>query len=1286
MASPPSSAAGAEQLVSFVPRLTIEWLRDDPGRTWVEVDGTLAFVDISGFTAMSEKLSNKGKRGAEEISDVMNATFAALLDVAYGHGGGLLKFGGDALLLLYTGDGHAGRAARSAFEMRRVLDEIGRPETSAGTVELRMHVGLHSGRFHFFLVGESHRELLVTGPAATATVEMESASEAGELLLSPDAAEALPPGVVGVEKGPGLLLAAAPQVDGFLTPLPDVAGVDLEQAVPAPLRMQLLEVGPLEGEHRQAAIGFLRFQGVDELIGREGPAAAAEALDALVRGVQAAADEHTVTFLESDIDTNGGKIILIAGAPHTAGDDEERLLRAVRSIVDASPPLPVHVGVSRGRVFAGQVGSHFRRTYTVLGDTAALAARLMARAGPNEILVSAEAFQRSSGSFAATELEPFMVKGKSAPVEAVSLGPLVGVDAGEAPKPKPARELPFVDRERERAVLSASVAPVRMGYGTLVELVGEPGIGKSRLADELRAHCEDMATLTARCEQYESATAYHPFRPLLRGLLDVDLNGGGSHNLDVLTERLRQIDDELVPWAPLLSAPLDVAVDSTPEVDELDPSFRRARLHGFVGSLLGGLMDKPALMLFEDVHWMDEPSSELLRHLGTQVSGRPWILCTTRRPGDGGFTAAEGTPPLPALTLRLEPIPPEDAKKLVESAFGEGQLSEEELQTLAERGAGNPLFLQELATSEATVEAPEELPETVEALLATRIDRLAPGDRALLRWASVLGSAFSGSLIADVLVDDPSAASDSEAWDRLAEFVERDPDVPGGFRFRHALIRDTAYEGLSYRRRRELHGRVAEAMVRRLGDRAADEAELLSLHFHQAARWPEVWSYSLEAGRRAQEKWANVEAVEFYRRAVEASRSGFEVAAEEVAAVWESVGDCLRLTGDLEEAARAYASARRLLAKDSLEQIRLMSKEGQLREDMGKYSDAIRWYSRGLKAVDLLPESPDRITQRLEFMIAWAQARFRQGAFRDCIRRGDQVVREALDAENVRILAWAYLLLHLAHTMLGSPDRRAFSGLALPLFEELGDLKRQAAVLGNLGIEAYYDGDWEKALDLYERSRELHERIGDMTHVILATNNIGEILSDQGHLEDAERLFNEVAASSDGIGHELMSAVARANLGRAAARDGRFDEARGLLEGALESLWEMEATSFALEAELRLVELEALRGGRPRELLAEVDSLLERTDEAAAMAPLRASIHRIRAVALAQLGEKPEAEGELGRSVEVAREAEAVHELALALHVAGLLGDDAAANETGALFQRLGIERVARPPLSAPAD
>jgi class 3 adenylate cyclase/tetratricopeptide (TPR) repeat protein len=1284
MAATPQATAeeSTSDLVSFVPRLTLEWLRSSPEQRWLEIDGTLAFVDISGFTAMSERLSSLGRAGAEEVTDVMNATFAALLDVAYAEGGGLLKFGGDALLLLYQGNDHARRAARAAFEMRRTLRAVGRPRTSAGAVTLRMHAGIHSGRFQFFLVGDSHRELLVTGPAATRTVEMEAASEAGEIVLSPETASHLEPATVGEAKGPGFLLQGPPDARGELAPLPELEGIPLETAVPAPLRAQLLEVGPLEGEHRNAAIGFVRFTGIDEVIASEGPVAAAEALDALVRTIQAAAAEHEVTFLESDVDRDGGRIVLVAGAPQTFGDDEERLLRTLRAAVDAGLPLPVHVGASRGRVFTGQVGATFRRTYTILGDTAALAARLMARAGEDEIYVSAEAFDRGGGRFEATALEPFTVKGKSEPVRAVLLGALVAVPAEPQVAPSAGRQkLPFVDRERERAVLGASVAPVRMGFGTLVELIGEPGIGKSRLAEELESSCADMASLGTRCDQYEATTPYYPFRPLLRSLLDVELNGGAEHNRTVLAERLATIDEELVPWAPLLGAPLDVEVESTPEVDDLEPAFWRARLHGVMGKLLGRLLDSPTLLLFEDVHWMDDASSELLRYLGTQLPTRPWLTCTTRRPVAGGFAAAEGTPPLPALTLRLEPIPEEDAKTLVRAAAGDRGLSEEELAALMQRAAGNPLFLQELATSDAAGEQMEEMPETVEAVVATRIDRLGPGDRALLRWASVLGVSFSGSLIVDVLEGDPNVAAASEAWDRLSEFVEFDPDVPGHFRFRHALIRDAAYEGLSYKRRREVHRRVAEVIARRHGDRAEDAAEVLSLHFHRAEHWPEAWRYSCEAGRRAQEKYAHVEAAEFYRRALDAAKGARDLEPEEVAAVWEALGDCLRFAGKLDDAAYSYAQARALHTKDSAEQIALMRKEGRVRDDMGRYGDAIRWYNRGLKAAERLSDEKAQRHYRLDLSFALAQTRFWQGNFRDSIRRLKAVVHDALETTDIAILAPAYAILHLAHTELGSSERAAYRGFALPLFEELGDLRGQAGVLNNLGIEAYYEGDWEKALDLYERSRKLHDRIGDVTHVGLTTNNIAEILSDQGRLEDARPLYAEVIREGDAMGHRLLASVARAGLGRVAARGGRFNEADELLDESLEGLREIGAASYVLQVEVLRAEADALRGDRPEAVLTRIDWVLDHDSESVAMAPFRVAAQRARAVALSQLGRREEAVEAATASVRAARDGEARYELALSLDVLGALGDQAAATESSQLLERLGVERAARPPL-----
>jgi class 3 adenylate cyclase/tetratricopeptide (TPR) repeat protein len=1261
--------SAAADLVSFVPRLTIEWLRSSPELRWLEVEGTLAFVDISGFTAMSEQLSSRGRAGAEEVTDVMNTTFSALLDEAYALGGGLLKCGGDALLLLYQADGHAARAARAAFEMRRALRVIGRPRTSAGAVQLRMHAGLHTGRFQFFLVGDSHRELLVTGPAATRTVEMEAASEAGEILVSTETAAELDPATLGDEKGPGRLLQAAPDVTGSLEPLPELDGIPIELAVPAPLRSQLLEVGPFEGEHRHAAIAFVRYTGTDEIISTEGPVAAAEAIEMLAHKIQQAADDHDVTFLESDVDRDGGRIILVAGAPQTFGDDEERLLRTVRAIVDSGLPFPVHVGVSEGRVFTGQVGAPFRRTYTILGDTAALAARLMAKAGEDEIWVAASAYERGGARFASTELEPLQLKGKSEPQQAVVLGEL----SVEAEQQAGAEEkLPFVDRERERAVLGAAVAPVRMGFGSMVELIGEPGIGKSRLAAELRENCADMQQITLRCDQYESSTAYHPFRPFLRSLLDVGLNGGGEHNRSVLSERLATIDGELVPWAPLLGAPLDVEVETTPEVDDLDPSFRRARLHGVIGSLLGRMLDSPTLLVFEDVHWMDDASSDLLRHLGTQLSTKPWLTCTTRRAEGDGFLAAAGTPPLPALTLRLEPLPPEDAKTLIRAAAGERPLTDEELAAIFDRGAGNPLFLQELASPEGQGE--DQMANTVESLVATRIDRLAPGDRALLRWASVLGVSFSGSLIAAVLEGDRTSASDSEAWDRLAEFVERDPEVPGAFRFRHALIRDGAYEGLSFKRRHELHGRVAEV----LEQRDPEGVELLSLHFHRGERWSETWRYSVSAGRRAQEKWANLEAAEFYQRALDAVKRVPEVAPGEIAHVWESLGDCLHLAGQFDAAVDAFAGARKLLPKDSVAVIELMEKEGGLQKDMGNYDEAIHWYNRGLKATNRIRDERVRTGLRAKLNFGLAEARFRQGAFEDCIKQCNTVVEQALEIGDSEQLGWAYMFLHTVHMLRGSDDRVAFRGLALPLFEDAGHLKGQAAALNNLGIEAYYEGDWEKALDVYKQARRLFERTGDVTSVAMTTNNIGEILSDQGRFDEAGELFEEARRAVDSAGHRALSLMARMNLGRLAARQDRFDEAQTMLGEAVEGFHEMDAAGLEQEARARIAEAAVL--ARDQERAVREADIAEFTGEANPPPPLQAVLHRVRGYAHLQASREGDAVEELQRSLSAARNGDALYEVALTLQALGRIGDRGAAAEADNLLKRLDVAQVAEVP------
>ena len=1253
------------QLVPYLPRLSLDWLRTAPGERRRALDGTMAFVDISGFTAMAELLAPLGRMGAEEVTDVMSATFARLLVVAYEHGGGLVKFGGDALLLFFDGERHAEHAAHAAYGMRETLAEIGDLKTSSGPVSLRMHVGVHTGTFDFFLVGSAHRELIVSGAAAARTVQMESQAAPGEILVSRETARALGGGVTGEARGDAFSLLAAPAIPPPGVPsLPDVDGLDLLSCIPEALRAHLA-AEKLESEHRRAPVAFVRFSEIGPLL--EHGSAAEDAVEEVVVTLQEAARAHGVCFLESDIDAEGGRIVLVAGVPSTSGDDDERLLRTARTAIEANTRLPLHIGIASGDVFAGRIGPPFRRTYTILGSTAALAARLMAKAPARELWTTPDVLARSKTTFSVSKLEPLILKGRAEPVEAVSVGARGRLRTPTAVK------LALVDRQRELPVLEASLVPVKMGYGTFVELVGPAGIGKTRILEEVCDRAGGLPVVATACEEYEAATPYFPFRKLLLSVLEVDVSGDGSANSRVLADRLGPLDPDLIQWLPLLGDVLDAPMLQTQGTDDLQPAFRRARLHGVVEEVLGYVLDGPTLLLFEDAHWMDEASCDLLRHLGARVQTKPWLICASRRPASGGFVASEGAPPVPALTLQLDPLPEEDAKALAQAA-APADVSPEELSAITERAGGNPLFVRELvaASGDGARAAGEALPESVEQVVTARIDRLAPPDRALLRWAAVLGTNFSGEFVAKVLEDDPEAGLDSDSWDNLAEFIERDPYSAGLFRFRHALIRDAAYEGLPFRRRRELHGRVAEVLLESSED--TEHAEALSLHFHLAGKAQETWHYSLVAAARARGKYANIEAIGFYLRALAVASSIDDLSTEEIGRAWEALGDALEISGDYAEARRAYEQARDAFANDDEALAGLHLKEGRLREQGGDYPGAIRWYEGGLAHLERLDESR-RSPHRVRLSLGYAAARFREGSIDEAVTWAEQAVEEARAEGALAELAHGYYLLHLLYTSVGSPKRTSVRDLALPIYEELGDLLGQANTLNNLGIEAYYEGRWGEALTLYERSRSARQRVGDVVGAATIANNIAEILSDQGRLEEAEEILHEVLETCQAAGSRLMTAAATANLGRAAARAGRHDEAWEALEDALGAFGEIRAGSFVIETRARLAEAALLAGDAERAFT--LATAAASTTEGAPAPPVEAMVRRIKGCALYAMGDLAAAAQELEASLAVARAAGVRYELALTLKARCALQPNAAEEaEAAALLDELQVVRL----------
>jgi class 3 adenylate cyclase/tetratricopeptide (TPR) repeat protein len=1229
-------AASGHALSAYVPRLVRRWLIQTPTSTHQVLDATLVFVDISGFTRLSERLARQGRIGAEELTDAIGSCFSALLGVAYEGGATLLKFGGDALLLLFAGDDHAARACRSAVGMRRELVEAGRIDSSVGRIRLRMSIGIHSGAVHLFLVGGSHRELLVAGAAATETVTMEAAASAGEIVISGATAAAIPPSLVGDRRGSGHLLRGAPATSRAAPVEPGTAWLqaDALRCVPPSLREHALATDS-EPEHRRVTIAFLGFGGFDPHLAAEGPAAAACSLDALVRTVQASADAHDVTFLGTDVAAGGGKIILAAGVPSSGGDDEERMLLALRRIVADPQRLPLCIGVNAGHVFAGDIGPSYRRAYTVMGDAVNLAARVMGRAEPGNIVATPDVAAASRTRFVSTPLEPFVVKGKTAPVSASVIGP---VDEERATPT--VTDLPFVGRADELAAFDAVLeGAMTTGTGRSIDVVGEAGIGKSRLLAAVRARAEGrLDTYLVAGELHRAATPYACTRRLLRELLAIDHEASPRQAGDQLLDLLRSEQPDAVPWAPLLAIAFGAELPPTEETATLDDQYRRTRLHALVAELLAWRWPTPVLLLLEDLQWMDGPSADLFRSLVGRLDEHPWIVCTSRRPVD------EPAPHPSARTVRitLPPLDPAAAAALTTAATRMAPLGTHQTEVLVERGGGNPLFLQELAAAALERGGVDQLPDTIGSLVTARIDRLPRRERTVLRHVSVLGRSFPADLAVAVLPGD--LAVDDAVWDQLGDFLVAEEGV---LRFRHALVRDVAYGGLRYRLRRDLHATAGD-VIAEVADRggAPTPAALLSFHYLHARRHREAWKHALTAADQAAAVYADAEVADALERAIEAAGSLDDLPPDELARVHERLGDVRDHMGAYREAAAAYRTARRLLPSDAVvDGARLMRKLAREHGWLDRFPQARRWLRRGL-AMLADDDAPAAVAQRAELAVWYAHFCEEEGRHRLALRWCQRAVREAESVADLAVLAHAYRVLGRIDASLGDPAVGTHWTHALRLYEQLGDLDGQGAMSNNLGALAYWEGRWGEARDHLTRSLEICRRVGDEDGVATAQKNLGQLLVEQGRLAEAAGLVEAALRIWRAAGHRASVARAQRELAWIAARSGRHDDAVALLASAHAAFQGVGAgvddiDTLAVSAESLLLR------GEPAAALHVLDTAIAQDAALGGVSAQSPLLHRLRGYALSGAGDAVQARHAFDASLAAGVAREMDYEVAL---------------------------------------
>jgi class 3 adenylate cyclase/tetratricopeptide (TPR) repeat protein len=1230
-ANPGAATASAtpDPLLAYVPRLVREWIVRTPDQTCRALDASLVFVDVAGFTPLSERLARRGRIGAEELAEAIGSCFAGLLGVAYARGGSLLKFGGDALLLMFQGERHAQLACRAALGMRRALASLGTIVTSTGPIQLALSMGVHAGTVHAFLVGDTHRELLLTGPATTALAEAEHAAHAGEIVVTEATTSALDPALLGARRGPGRLLLHAPP--GTDTPVvPGTSWTDAQAlvCVPRALREHTLSADR-DPEHRRATVAFVRYSGVEERLAADEVAPATEALDDLVRTVQTVADSHEITFLGSDIGAGGGKLILAAGAPVSSGDDEERMLLALRALLDASPPLRLQIGVNSGHVFAGDIGPSYRRTYTVMGDAVNLAARVTARASPETILATDEVLAASRTVFERSDVEPFLVKGRRAPVSASVVGPARGIRA-RAPRPA----LPLVGRDQELARFEQILDEACRGQGRLVSVVGDAGIGKSRLLEAFRDRADGFRHHHLVCEPALAVTPYGIARKLIRSVTGIDAQTDPDTAGQQLLAHVAQELPSLTLWAPLVALAAGASLPPTEATADLDEQYLRPRLHDAVRQLLDRHWAAPVLVTIEDVQWLDEASTALVAALADEVGTRPWVLCVSLR-GD----ARDRLPPA-GVTFTLTALDDAATGALAAAATASTPLPSHELARLVERSGGNPLFLEELVAVASQSERLTELPESIEALMTARIDGLPRRERTVLRHVTVLGQRFSAELAAAVL--DESVVELDGVWDRLADFLLLDGE---SISFRHVLLRDVAYGSLRFGLRRTLHARAGDVIAR--AGAGTDVEPSLSYHYLHAERYAAAREHALRAAEHALEVYANADAATFLERAIEASHRLDELTASERSQLYERLGDVLDRMGAYREAGVAYRTARRLLPPSPVDEARLILKQARGHGWLNRYSQARRRIRRGLARLEG-EEGTAAMAQRAQLSVWYARFCEEEGRHRLALRWCRRAVEQAEAAGEREALAHAYRILDWAHANLGELDAATHSDRALAIYEELDDLPGQAAVTNNLAGLAYLRGDWIQARDYTERTQDVCERIGDEDGLAAARYNLGHLLVDQGRLEPARVLLEDALQRWRASGHRANVATAQRDLARVMARTGRCDDGIALLDEALATFRDVgsqvdEIDTLAVAAECHLLD------GRPQQTLDVIRDAIERNAALGGTSAQSPLLHRTEGEALRDLGAPTAARLAFDASLDAARTRAMDYEVALTL-------------------------------------
>ncbi len=675
----------------------------------------------------------------------------------------------------------------------------------------------------------------------------------------------------------------------------------------------------------------------------------------------------------------GDEIMAMFGAPVAHENDAERALRASLDMMDALvefnkkhlTSLGMHFGINTGIVVAGGLGSDGRQQYGVMGDTVNVAARLEDVSETGQIVVGPNTHRLTASLFKFDMLPTVRVKGKSEPIPIYRL---VGLkSAPESARGIAGLRSPLVGRASELKMLVETANSLTSRKGRVLSILAEAGLGKSRLVSEARAATsESVLWVEGRALSYAEGISYWAARSMLDSLIGVNQDATPAEVSAALRAYCEHhLDDgqNVFPYlARLRDVPMDADFEST--LKDLLPQTLQSRMHSAFADLLRAVADaRPLALVWEDLHWADHSSLGLIETLLSLTESLPLFLILVFRPNEGRtwewhqkVAAQLGET---YRTLELNPLTPADSALLVENLLKIENMPEATRQLILNKSEGNPFFLEELLRSlidtgmvllegnraVATQAISQlEVPDTLQGVIAARIDRLPSEDKYTLQTASVIGRVFQqvvlGYLLQRQRADVPLEAALSELQQR--ELIRWRGDLE--YIFKHAITRDVTYNSLLIARRKELHRATAETIEMLFPDQLDELAPTLAFHCEAAELREKAADYFTRAGDRAQQTYANLEAIAFYRAAI---RQWEQVGnRERLVRAYENLGMVLGLIAQTDEAIQAFETAlTHVDESDTITRGRLYRREGNAYNVQRRLNDMLPVYEKAIAAL-----------------------------------------------------------------------------------------------------------------------------------------------------------------------------------------------------------------------------------------------------------------------------------------------------------------------------------------------